>query len=85
MKQKQKCWACGIATAFDMGLDCSAGRLRLCRFCADALYDKALERKKALESQKRPARAKRADLATNPAEEDDGEAADLLALKGCGK
>ncbi len=64
---KQKCWACGIKTAFDMGLDCSAGRLRLCRFCADALYDKALERKRALESQ-----------------EDDGEVADLLAMKGCG-
>ena len=76
---KQKCWACGIATAFDMGLDCSAGRLRLCRFCADALYDKALERKRALESQKRPARAKRADLAT------DNEVADLLAMKGCGR
>ncbi len=66
---EQKCWACGIKTAFDMGLDCSAGRLRLCRFCADVLYDKTLERKRALESQ---------------TEEDDSEAADLLAMKGCG-
>ena len=82
---KQHCWVCKRETFYDYGLTCCAGYLPLCRFCADALYDKALERKRALGQPLLQRRAKRADLATNPAEEDASEVADLLAMKGCGK